>query len=267
MTWWVEHRPAVRRFAKPVLVPLESLDGLLGFRSMYAFGDKTADWIRKKGSMTDLRGRPLYSDTLFLDFDDCFDEAYQFREFLQWEFYMYHSGGRSIHFHIPIEPMLDPDVFLQQKKWVKRHAPAADVSIYRPCGLYRLEGTFHRSTKQPKILEDCNDGPKLKIDEHIPAHKVLPTVQPRNPSMTFQTMLEDECGPGNRRPFMFRLIAFGVDLGYTEFDLYQMVRLWNDRRTSPPLPITSFNEYFKKTYEQQARKLKAKSKETEENCA
>ena len=82
MTWYVEHRPQVRRVGRIRLVPIDQLDNKYGFRSVYAYDEATKDRIIEANSTRGLHGSELYSDVLLIDFDDCREDAINFQNYL-----------------------------------------------------------------------------------------------------------------------------------------------------------------------------------------
>jgi len=168
---YVEYRklPFRGKDEKPLLVKLD--DPILktgGFRSVYQVNEEGKKWIEERGSVGGFgdSGIPIWSPQLFVDFDDCYEDAEYLRGLLLHDgisFQMYDSGNRSIHFHIDRE--IDPsiDVPYSDKEYIKTIVPRADLSLYSHMHPFRLEGTIHEKTTKPKVLIDSFGGISLRI--------------------------------------------------------------------------------------------------------
>ncbi len=152
--YWVEVRATQVRHGRPWFVALPVAQFTSGgFRSVYAYTTETRDRIIAERSTAGLTREPVYSDTLFCDFDNCEPDAllqHLYDEGIGAK--VYDSGGRSWHVHVPIEPMFGADVPWSQRVWMERVAPRADVTFYHQAGQYRLAGTRHEKTGGYKIL-------------------------------------------------------------------------------------------------------------------
>lgn len=154
----------------------EEVENHLGFRSVYLYGDAAYKKIVEQGAVRNLNKFPVYSDTLFVDFDDGDDSIEQFQKILRqtgtaWE--MYFSGNKGYHFHIPIEPMWGRYVPHSQKQFVRGLGlETADTSIYKHTGLFRLPGTPHKVTGTDKHLVDSSEGGILRISYVEPSNEI-----------------------------------------------------------------------------------------------
>lgn len=160
-----EFRSQKARVGVPTYVGFSDLFNLQGFGSVFGVTLEQAAENVKRGA-TNGANYEVYCDTLLVDFDDCTEAAQQFGRFLKQQniaFIEAHSGGRSEHFHVTIEPMFGVDVPNSLRQWVAIHAPRADVSIYQPNGMFRLFGTKHHKSGKPKRVTSTNDGRRLYI--------------------------------------------------------------------------------------------------------
>ena len=139
-----------------------------GYRSVFAWSREDADSAKSAGTVKVLKDRPAFSDTIFVDFDDNEPGALGFKAFLDEEdiiYEMYFSGGRSIHFHIGIEPVYDIRVPFSVRKTMENFKRFGyDPSVYNYCSLFRLSGTLHEKTGKPKILTESGGFYRLSID-------------------------------------------------------------------------------------------------------
>jgi hypothetical protein len=140
---------------------------LRGFRSVYLYGQEAYNQIIEQQAVRNLSQFPVYSDTLFVDFDDGENSKDQFAKILETSghgYDMYFSGKKGYHFHVPIEPMWGASVPYSQKMWVSSLGiESVDTSIYRHTGLFRLPGTIHQSTGKKKELIKSFEGRKVEI--------------------------------------------------------------------------------------------------------
>lgn len=126
----------------------------IGFRSVYAF---ELDPKSSKG----LNQYPVYSDVLFVDFDDGL-ESPGYHKLLALllnnglAFQSYASGSKGVHVHVAIDPMFGSEVPYSQKVFMEALDVGCDLSIYRHSSLIRLPGTIHDKTGKAK--EQINEG-------------------------------------------------------------------------------------------------------------
>lgn len=238
----VEIRSTVVRSGTPRIVPYADRYNYTGFTSMYGYLEDAVKEIRRTGSTRNFKRFPVFSDTLFVDFDNQDEAADDFRgllESLEIRFDRYHSGGRSIHFHIPIEPMYGLNVPASQRYWMEKNAPLADMSIYKHAGLYRLPGTYH--AKYPgnkKKLLDSSEGNKLVI-ENRPIIKVSMDnddneVSPQEAYMILGKLLHTEAAEGNRHPHAFKIVRACKASNQPESEAFLLLDMWNSDNCYPP---------------------------------
>lgn len=257
MTYFVEIRPSVRRTGPPKLVPLSEVYKHTGFRTIVCYSETVAEMIREQGSTLNLRHMPVYADTLFLDFD-----GHEPTEFLAWmrgsglAFEQFDSGNRSIHLHIPIEPIEGVWVTAAMKEWIKAHCPTADTSFIHNAGMYRLPGTYHH--KQPgrcKTLTYRQPGSCLKLER--PALDLglkFKLDEPQGTIEEFFTLLMQAQGEGHRAPHLFRLAITGAEAGLSYDETLEHLRWWNERMSSPPRDDFTVQSQCASAYRRLARK-------------
>jgi len=240
MIWMVEHRATTRRLGPPRFVPLDSIEFCRGFRGVYAHPAHIAAMATEQRHMRGLVGSDLYSDTLFLDFDNNPDAAARFASHLTEMgvgYQQFDSGNRSVHFHVPIVTMIGPAINLAQRDWVKRHAPGADVTFYHPAGLYRITGTFH--VKNPghcKHLTDQMAGAKLEIPAWTgampkPVSSIEADMEDREGLLA--ALLKKEVGEGERTPHLYKIVRTARSLGFTYSEVIEDCHYWNAHNAHP----------------------------------
>lgn len=251
--YWVEVRATVRRSGAPKLVPLHDVDTYTGFRSAFAFPDDVAECIREGSSTRDLRGLSVYSDMLFVDFDD--QDSTRFREFLLREglsFTQWDSGHRSRHYHIPIVPMEGPWVPLAQKDWTKVHAPTADISFLHAAGMYRLPRTYHAKTGRPKALIEKVEGGPITIPKTEPKAFRLPTAVTEKTEEDLLLLLTQRATVGGRSMHLFKIAVTSAELGHTPETALDNMRYWNanfaERPHSDSVLIRNCVSAFERVY-------------------
>jgi hypothetical protein len=254
VSYWAEIRTAVRRTHAPRLVPLDQVDQHTGFRSVFAYDDATAERIREQGGTGGLRNVPVYADTLFLDFDG--HDPSEFREWLLGSGlsgFEFDSGNRSVHFHIPMQPVFGAWVPRACKLWVKKHAPTADISFYHPAGVYRLEGTYH--PKQPgrcKTLTGMWGGEALVLPEPA-AERFAPAAAEETTPEQFYTMLLQSVAEGGRRPRAWLLATMAAECGMSFDEATDHLLWWNQHHCHPAHSADAIIKQVESAYRRLAR--------------
>ena len=254
MTYYVEVRAWQARQGKPWFVPLSELVGKRGFRSVYAYPEAVRDHIAERGSSADLGGQPVYSDKLFLDFDDvgCADTIDALAD-MGVAFSVWTSGNRSFHIHVELAPMLGPDVPFSQKYWVQHSVPdKADLTFYTPSGQFRLPGTLHEKTKQRKV----------RLQTYVGEPLALPSVKQPTPrtgilrggvEATFMVrVLRRQAEPG-RRVYAWHLAKSAYEEGFSYEDALRSIHWWNQNRCEPPLSGEVLVSRVLQVYSKQAK--------------
>jgi hypothetical protein len=235
MKYFVEVRPAVHRSGPPRLVPLDEIHKHTGFRTIFAYDEETTEFIKEQGGTQGLRGQPVYADTLFLDFDG--HDPVEFRIWLQQSGYGYtewDSGGRSVHFHIPMIPVYGAWVPFAMKKWIKTHAPTADISFVHAAGMYRLPGTWH--AKHPgrcKLMTANQVGTRLLLEQATNDLLEFKEFQGDGGIELLFQLLTLGRTEGNRAPHLFRIGIAAAEAGLEFEDALDHMRWWNKRFAVP----------------------------------
>lgn len=233
-TYYIEIRAGVRRSGGPNLVPLQDAHKYIGFRSVFAYDDTIAEVIRLQGNTSNLRGKPVYADTIFTDFDN--HDPVEFREWLrasgiahtEWD-----SGNRSVHFHVQIQPVYGEWVPHACKAWTLQHAPTADISFLHPAGQYRLPGTFH--PKRPgrrKLMTYQQEGQPLVLEEP-PKREFKIALHDDTTIVDFYTLLLVPKLEGGRQPYIWRLAITAAQAGMEFAETLEHLHWWNSRFCTP----------------------------------
>jgi hypothetical protein len=201
-----------------------------------------------------MRTFPVYSDLLLVDFDDQPEAAHAMAEALrEYDWVKFDSGGRSIHLHVRIEPMLGPWVPALQKAYMEQNFPKADLSIYRTSGIYRMAGTYHEKYpgRRKEIIETNITGKSLILNVAIPEPTVaLPPKDDEDLQDLLGNLLGMQIGKGttgrNYHAFKIAKVAnrLGLDSGSTE----RLVDIWNSTLCNPPLDENSIRAAIKSAY-------------------
>ena len=239
MNYFIEVRPALKRNSAPRLVPLAERYAFTGFTSLYAFDEETKKFIEDQRSTANLGDREVYSDTLFIDFDGIAQEKIVDFEvkLAGLAFDVYHSGGRSIHYHIPVVPTTGRDVHRQQKLWVAAQTDFADLSIYKKCGIYRLPGTYHNKYPgQKKTLLYRKDGDILNIERQELPTNYMAAEAPEDDNDKLTNLLFLTVHEGNRNNMAFLVGKTSQKCGNNYWKTKELLELWNRHNVLPSLP-------------------------------
>ena len=237
---WHEYRMNPYREGRPIM--LKAPDRQYTFQTVYGFLEPTVDRIQATGHMRGLTGCDVFSDRIFIDVDTG-DEAAIVEDLLQHQSFrveVWSTGNRGLHFEIPIEPMMGPNVIYSQKRWLRLIGvwDSIDTSIYKEGGLIRCHGAIHAKTGRPKI----------KVREHPGVTLALPTlVPPPRPVQQQHTVKGDSQllyrrnllysrGPGQRHTHCFILWKRGLEADRPIDAIHDDIRWWNQWRAIPPHP-------------------------------
>lgn len=244
---YYEVRIGKTRRREPALVLKDSLDYYRGFRSVYGFPDETAEIIRTQKSTRNLGSTLLYSDELLIDFDNnesAADAAGNWASAEGLDFSVWHSGGRSIHLHIAIVPMLGLAIPYKQKKFVEKFIPGADMSFYHAAGMFRLPGTFHeKNPGMSKQILAYSAGDALNLEESLGQFNFEPRytriqnhlVNKESQEMILNYLMFKTVNEGGRNQHAYNIARACMDLGYTFQKTKEIVAYWNSTACSPAL--------------------------------
>lgn len=245
---WVEVRRWQCRVGKPKFVKLGDEHQYQGFRSVYAYDDAARAVIEAAGSTAGIDHLPVYSDQLFLDFDDVdpaatlvhlYDEGHAFT--------LWNSGNRSVHVHVALEPMRGTSVPYSQRRWVEQHAPNADVTFYHHAGQYRLPDTPHEKTGRRKLLVATNGGSCLTIPLVVrPALAAVAGTSRAAPALAAKLLRAR--GTGGRRQYAWHLAMAARSEGLELALALQQILWWNQRYAIPPLDPNVVSEKVHEVY-------------------
>jgi len=253
-----EIRATKRRVSYPIrLVTKDALADAQGFRSVYGYDTEVADMVLSTNSTRGLMGMSMFSDELLIDIDDDWSGAEAFAEEIgNYSYSMYDTGGRSIHFHIPIDPMYGAHVPAVQKQWAQEYCPCADMSIYRTSGVYRLPGTYHE--KNPgkfKELIEVNEGETLTVSlpqgidslNNIVAG-IAEDIDEETEKDKLNHLLLMPAREGGRNNHLYRIVAKCATLGFEFGRTMEIASVWNQMMSSPPQPETAVEATVKSAY-------------------
>jgi len=225
----------------PALIPIDELTTQTGFRSMYMFSEEMKNHIEAIGNMSNLQHWSVTSDTLFVDFDDNQEAADKMiADMAPYDFTAWHSGGRSIHLHIPIKEMSGRAVPNLQKQWMKENYPLADLSIYKTVGIYRLPGTYHVKYpgNQKELIQENITGKNLEIDVKIKPPISLPGYvfeEDKDYNEWLDSLLFFYTKSGGRNNQASLITYVSKKAGKTKEQARELLNLWNNAYCRPPL--------------------------------
>lgn len=184
-----------------------------GFRSLYALTQEAANTLKTAGTQAGYRGS-VWSRQLWLDIDDA-SKVTAVTNRLEAKglgYIVYSSGSKG--YHIGIERLAEPNHLLPQmdKMWVKSNIPEADTSIYHHVAMFRLEGTIHDKTGNPKEFVREHPGNALSYDFKMEKVKFDQESEAPNKSVfddNITMMLTTPCDEGERHE---RLLNLGLRL-------------------------------------------------------
>lgn len=261
--FYVEIRAAVKRTGRVNLVPYNDKYRYVGFTSVYGFPKEAANKILKSNNTKRLDIFPVYSDVLYVDFDNAEEAAERFEDRIQqYNYEKYNSGGRSVHFHIPIKPMYGKNVPASQKKWVADmsdfgEGPTADLTIYRHASLYRLPGTYHSKNPgrkkelvykqqaayiEPLTIENL---PKVEFGMSNPGYVAE---DPKFFYSMLGKLINKEVDSGGRHKHAYKIVmaarSSGLDIDRAKELLYK----WNNQMCHPPKGEWELDKLIKWVY-------------------
>jgi hypothetical protein len=190
-----------------------------GFMSTYLYKKEALEFYDKKNSIKGLGKKKFkcYSPVIYFDFDDEPEAALALEAKLvsnRVKFNTYNSGGRSVHFHVARNSEPSYDLPASDKKFVSDLAPKADDCLYQHGRVFRLAGTLHHATGDPKILLNSYDGSSVNID-------IIEVPRARNTTVSHEygILFEDQfvmgcmmgASTGGRNKMLFMLLKNLVD--------------------------------------------------------
>lgn len=160
---------------KQNMLPEEELYDKKGHRSVYGFSEKDCIIIKQRGTSKGYDNFTPFARVLLVDFDDQPEAADNLRSYLIAErlsFSMWTSGNRSVHFHIPHNPLYDKSLPFTHLMWLhtipnmidSQGRTLFDHNIYRATSLFRLPNTGHPSTGLKKELLELVEDKELHLD-------------------------------------------------------------------------------------------------------
>jgi hypothetical protein len=244
----------VKRSGTPVLLTRDELVGRYGFRSVFGYPESTAATIERQGNTRNLQYVQLYIDELLIDFDERPADAARLGQYLKDNniaHRMYDSGNRSVHYHISLEPRTERTVVFDARHWVQRFAPGADMSIYSPSGLFRLEGTWHeKNPGHRKELVSHHDGSLLALPKTERPRKPETRLSLKQAEAKFFRGLGKRQEAGGRNQYVWYLGKKAADSGMDAGDALERIVRWNAKYCNPPLDIDTLVTKVREAYDE-----------------
>lgn len=148
------------------------INGGCQFASVYAVRAEDAKAIEEAGTAAGFKGI-VWSQKLWVDFDEeAAATAAQVKLKLEGiEHVVFTTGGRGCHIGITRVAKPSHLLPLQDKEWVEKTLPGADLSLYWHLHLIRLPGATHERTGQPKRLLYSHGGRSITLPPFNPDGK------------------------------------------------------------------------------------------------
>lgn len=253
--YWMEVRKEITRPGPPELVPLSPKHDGYQYRSVFAYGDEVAYSIRSSGNTRDLKTKPVYSDTLYIDVDSDNTVVQAVGDKLcerRVRFEYWTTGNRGAHFHIPIQPMCGIMVPYSQRMWVTEVMDGieVDTSIYIATGQIRLPGAIHEKTgKNKRILESIR-GNLLEIPmiEVKTMQSKAPWERVATTKYSYIDNLTRPRGSGQRHRHIMIIVKEGIALEYSLDKILTDLIEWNRAWNKNPLPDYELISHAERTY-------------------
>jgi hypothetical protein len=194
---------------------------------------------------------PVWSNRIYVDFDKNPREDAKKLSNLLIEANVAHTvwttGGRSIHIHIECEEKCDWRVPFSQKKWMQDWAlgvkAEVDLSIYHAAGLYRMPGTLHHKTGQPKELLASYEGGLLDYELVETTVSEYPGNRQAAERCLWRLALVEKVA--SRHMHIYKLASQGARLGWPEKQIEELCLFWNQRLKDPLPPSDVLEKVWK----------------------
>lgn len=140
-----------------------------GFASLYGVDARTAKAIKEEGTTSQFKG-VVWGERLWIDIDNkpaseakerAIVEAIEKIGAMGYDFDVYDSGSGGAHVGILRSTEPSHRLPAKDKFWATTHFPACDPTIYTHLHLFRLPGTVHEVSGEPKRLIASKRGKRL----------------------------------------------------------------------------------------------------------
>lgn len=239
-----EHRPGPIRTGSVNLLPFNEASQQPGFISVFGMTKEAQGHIRACNNTAGLRGLPLYTDLIYLDFDDAENDAADTETTLQrlglrYEVYSTGRAGR-FHFHVPCVPATRTDLPMRVAAWIGQNFKGYDPKIYMTSGVIRTVGTFH--SKAPgKFKHLLHEADGETIDIMKATKDVMPKVylgvgdSDVEAAEVLQSLWVEPCFEGGRNRQVYRRAYLAKIAGIDMPEAEELLRTWNELMVHPPL--------------------------------
>jgi len=234
-----EYRKEVKRKGRPVVAASRPTEA--NFMSVYQYPQTTVDFINTNGNTKDLKGKPVISDMLYIDVDvqENIKPVLDLLESEGIRHFIYTTGNRGCHIHIPIERMEGTNIPYSQVEWLRDIGllELVDSSIYREGGQIRAIGATHQKTGKLKELVETVEGaiPTIEIREQPPESRWEGMDElDVEALLEYKLNLMEERGEGGRHQHIYIIYKQGLLAGLSETQIWEDITWWNDHMTRRP---------------------------------
>jgi len=147
------------------------------FASVYAVRSEDAESISVSSQTASGFRGIVWSSRLWVDFDDqeSAEKAIKYLKENGYGFIVYTTGNRGCHIGINRDANPSHTLPAQDKAWVKKHLPGADLSLYWHLHLIRLPGCIHEKTGRPKEVREERAGRAVRLEPYSEDLQHTPT--------------------------------------------------------------------------------------------
>lgn len=222
-------------------IPLYSEVG--GHLSIYGYDTSLPNYYEKEKTCDKFSTTfpTAFSEVFYVDFDDKKEEAREFYKFCKsndFNFKVFDSGNRSIHFHVSRVHIASPFLPYSDKVYAKKNIQGCDTSIYRHGATLRMENTVHTKTDKKKILLEHHKGSnKIEIPITEPDLVIREVEQTKTGSIFNEFIILTSTGglvTGSRNKNMYQIIKKLKEYGKSNEFIIEFCKEVN-KISNPPL--------------------------------
>ena len=143
------------------------------------------------------------------------------------------SGNRSIHYHVPVVPIVGDWVPRAVYDYECKHIDGCDLSIYRHTGLFRLEGTWHEKNPGHRKQLLAKASGRSVVIEKPESYQIVRTGDDQGTHMQF--IINKRIDTGGRRCYAYNIGSTCFKRGLPKQQALELALKWNNACAKPPL--------------------------------
>lgn len=176
-----------------------------------------------------------FSEVFYADFDDKKEEARGFYKFCKennYNFKVFDSGNRSIHFHVYRTHTASAFLPYSDKVYASKNIKGCDTAIYRHGATLRMENTIHTKTDKKKVL----------LEHHLGTNKIdIPITEPE---LVIREIEQSKVG-SIFNEFIIQSSIGGLVTGSRNRTMYQIIKVLKEYGKSKEFIVEFCNEVNK----------------------